>query len=124
VQNHTCSSEIGRNLREIQKIPPKPCATKWELICVSPGCLLFMWGVFPSFRYRISVAASQKNPISALWKWKKHFLWDEMKISLCGIPLHPKGHTRVRYGLVPTNYAMLMAESSSFNLEVMQPRTW
>jgi hypothetical protein len=28
VQNHTCSSEIGRNLREIQKIPPKPCATK------------------------------------------------------------------------------------------------
>jgi hypothetical protein len=23
VQNHPCSSEIGRNLREIQKIPPK-----------------------------------------------------------------------------------------------------
>jgi hypothetical protein len=23
VQNHPCSSEIGRNLRKIQKIPPK-----------------------------------------------------------------------------------------------------
>jgi hypothetical protein len=65
-----------------------------------------------------------KNLISALWKWKKHFLWDEMKIGLYGVPLHPKGHTCVRYGLVPTNYAMLMAESSSFNLEVMQPRKW
>jgi hypothetical protein len=83
-----------------------------------------MWGIFPSFRYRVSVAASQKNPISALWKWKKHFLWDEMKIGLYGVPLHPKGHARVQYGLVPTNYAMLMAESSSFNLEVVQPRKW
>jgi hypothetical protein len=46
-----------------------------------------------------------------------------MKIGLCGIPLNPKGHAHVRYGLVPTNYAMLMAESSPFNLEVMQPRT-
>jgi hypothetical protein len=38
--------------------------------------------------------------------------------------LHSKGHTRVWYGFVPTNYAMLMAESSSFIIEVMQPRTW
>jgi hypothetical protein len=45
------------------------------------------------------------------------------KIGLYGIPLHPKGHARVRYGLLPKNYAMLMAESSSFNLKVMQPRT-
>jgi hypothetical protein len=65
-----------------------------------------------------------KNPILALWKWKKHFLWDKKKIGLCGSLLHPKGHAYVRYGLVSTNYAMLMAESSSFNLEVMQPRTW
>jgi hypothetical protein len=79
-------------------------------------------GVFPSFPFCVSVAASQKKPVLALRKRKKHFLWDETKIVLCGIPLHPKGHTRVRYGLVPTNYAMLQAESSSFDLKVMQPR--
>jgi hypothetical protein len=82
-----------------------------------------MWGVFPSFQFRGSIAASQKNPISALRKWKKHFLWDETKIGLHGIPRHPKGHPRVRYGLVSTNYAMVMAKSSSFHLEVIQPRT-
>jgi hypothetical protein len=87
------------------------------------GGLLFMWGIFPSFRFRISVAASQKNPISVLRKWKRHFSWYETKISLHGVPLHLKGHARVRYILVLTNYAMLMAESSSFNLKVMQPRT-
>jgi hypothetical protein len=27
-----------------------------------PGGLLFMWGVFPSFRFRVLVAASQKKP--------------------------------------------------------------
>jgi hypothetical protein len=81
-----------------------------------------MWVVFPSFRFRVSIAASQKNPISALQKWKKHFLWDETKIGLCGVPRHPKGHARVRYGLVSTNYAMVMAESSSFHLEIIQPR--
>jgi hypothetical protein len=32
-----------------------------------------------------------------------------------------KGYARIRYGLVPINYAMLMAESSSFNLKAMQP---
>jgi hypothetical protein len=35
VQNHPASSEIGRNLRKIQNIPPKAAATKRELICVS-----------------------------------------------------------------------------------------
>jgi hypothetical protein len=52
-----------------------------------------------------------------------HFSWDEIKIGLHGVPRHPKGHARVRYGLVSTNYAMVMAKSSSFHLEVMQPRT-
>jgi hypothetical protein len=52
---------------------------------------------------------------------KKHFLWDETKIGLHGVPRHPKGHAHVRYGLVLTKYVMLMAESSSFHLEVMQP---
>jgi hypothetical protein len=37
------------------------------------GSLLFMWGVVPSFPFAVLVAASQKNPISALQKWKMHF---------------------------------------------------
>jgi hypothetical protein len=88
-----------------------------------PGGLLFMWGVFPIFRFRISVAASKKTRFRYSEKWKKHFSWYEMKIGLHGVARHPKGHARVRYGLILTNYAMLMAESSSFNLKVMQPRT-
>jgi hypothetical protein len=64
------------------------------------GGNLFMWDVFPSFRFRVSIAASQKNPISVLRKWKKHFLWDETKIGLCDVPCYPKGHACVRYGLV------------------------
>jgi hypothetical protein len=88
-----------------------------------PGGLLFMWGVFPSFRFHISVAASQKKPNFGTPKMKKHFSWYETIIGLHGVPRHPKGHARVRYGLVLTNYVMLMAESVSFNLKVMQPRT-
>jgi hypothetical protein len=83
-----------------------------------------MWVLFLSFRFRISVAASQKTLILALQKWKRHFLWDETKIGLRDVPRHPKGHIRVRYGLVHTNYAMVMVESSSFHIKVMQPRTW
>jgi hypothetical protein len=83
-----------------------------------------MWGVMPSFRFRVSIAASQKNLISALRKWKKHFSWEEMKIALRGIPCHPNAHARVRYGLIPTNYAMIGAKPSSLDLKVMQPRRW
>jgi hypothetical protein len=72
-----------------------------------------MCGIFSSFWFHVSVAASQKYPILALRKWKKHFSSVEMKIGLRGDTRHPDGHTRVRYGLVPTNYAMLKAESSS-----------
>jgi hypothetical protein len=82
-------------------------------------------GCFPSFWFRVSVAASpKKNLLRHPENGKKHFSWDETKIGLPGIPLYPKGNARVWYGLVSTNYAMLMAESSSFNLKVMQPRTW
>jgi hypothetical protein len=49
------------------------CRTKTRADMRIPGGLLFMWGVFPSFRFRILVAASQKNPISVLQKWQKHF---------------------------------------------------
>jgi hypothetical protein len=90
----------------------------------TPCGILFMWGVVPSFRFAISVAASQQNPISILQKWKTHFSWDETKIMLSGILCHPKGHAHVRYGLVSTNYAMIRAKPSSFNLKVMQPQTW
>jgi hypothetical protein len=41
-----------------------------------------MWGVVPIFQFRFLVAASQKNPILALRRWKKHFVWDETKIGL------------------------------------------
>jgi hypothetical protein len=54
-----------------------------------------MWGVVPNFPFAVSMAASQKNPILALRKWIMHFSWDKMKISLSGIPRHPKGHVRV-----------------------------
>jgi hypothetical protein len=48
---------------------------------------------------------------------------DETKISLCGIPHHPKGHARVQYGLILIDYAMIRAEHSSFDLKVMKPQT-
>jgi hypothetical protein len=70
-----------------------------------------MWGVVPSFSFAVLVAASQKNSILALQKWKTHFLWDEMKIGLRGVPRHPKVHMHVRYGLVSTNYAMIRAKA-------------
>jgi hypothetical protein len=122
VQNHTGSSEIGRNLHKIQKIPSKAAATKRELICVSQ-VVYYLCGVFPQLSISRFGSFFTKNPILILQKWKKHFLWYEMKIGLRGVPRHPKGHARVRYGLVLTNYAILMAESSSFKLKVMQPRT-
>jgi hypothetical protein len=78
----------------------------------------------PSFLFAVSVAASQKYPILALRKWKTHFSWDKMKIGLRGVPRHAKGRARVRYVLVSTNYAMIKAKPSSFDLKAMQPRTW
>jgi hypothetical protein len=57
----------------------------------------------PSLPLAVSVAASQKNPIFALQKYKTHFLWDKAKIGLRGVPRHPKGHAHVQYGLVQKN---------------------
>jgi hypothetical protein len=92
-------------------------------MCILGG-LLFMWGVVPSFRFAISVAASQENPILAPRKWKNHFSWDKMNIGLRGVPRHPKGHVCVLYGLVLTNYAMIRAKPSSLDLKTTQPRMW
>jgi hypothetical protein len=89
-------------------------------MCISDG-LLFMWGVVPNFPFAVSVAASQINPILALQKWKMHFSCDETKIGLHGIPCHPKVHVLVRYGLVSTNYAMIRAKPSLFDLKAIQP---
>jgi hypothetical protein len=47
-----------------------------------------------------------------------------MKIGLSGVPRHPKGHAHVRYGLVLTNYDMIRAKPSSFDIKAMQPRMW
>jgi hypothetical protein len=47
-----------------------------------------------------------------------------MKNALCGVPRHPKGHEHVQYGLISTNYVMIRAKPSSFDLKAMQPRTW
>jgi hypothetical protein len=80
-----------------------------------------MWGVVPSFRFCFLVAASQKNPISVFQKWKRHFLWDETKIGLRGIPIHPKGHAHVQSGFILTNYAMIRTKPSSFDLKAMKP---
>jgi hypothetical protein len=76
-----------------------------------------MWGLVINFPFAVSVAASQENTILALQKWKMHFLWDERKISHRGIPRHPKGHARVPYGLVSTNYFMIRAKANSFDLK-------
>jgi hypothetical protein len=80
-------------------------------MCISGG-LLFMRGVVPSIPSAILVAVSQKNSISAQQKWKMHFSLDETKIGLHGVPLHPKGHARVRYDLISTNYTMIKDKSS------------
>jgi hypothetical protein len=80
-----------------------------------------MRGAVPSFPLAISVDALQKIPILALKKMKMHFSWDKTKIGLCGVPRHHKGHACVRYGLVSTNYDMIWAKSSSFDLKAMQP---
>jgi hypothetical protein len=124
------------------KCKPTPVPAKSTIVCTKskiydegsrnkmrddmriPCGLLFMLSVVFNFRFRVSVAASQKQPVSALWKWKRHFPWDETEISLHGVCRHPMGHARIRYGLIPTNYAMIRAESSSFDLKVTQPRTW
>jgi hypothetical protein len=85
---------------------------------------IYVWCFSQLLISRFRSRFTKKNPISALRKWKKHFSSVETKISLRGDTRHPDGHARLRYGLVPTNYAMLRAESSSFNLKVVQPRTW
>jgi hypothetical protein len=41
-----------------------------------------------------------------------------------GVARHPKGYARVQYDLVPTNYAMIRAKPSLFDLKAIQPQTW
>jgi hypothetical protein len=95
VQTHPDSSEIGTSLRKIQNIPPKVASTKQELIYVSKVVYYLCGGVVASFQFHVLVAASQKNLILAVQKWKRHFSWDETKIGLHGVSRHPKGHACV-----------------------------
>jgi hypothetical protein len=86
--------------------------------------LLFMWGVLPSFRSRV-YSRFTKNSILALWKIEKALfvggnknqsLWHSLP-SQCprACPIWPHSDKL---------YAMIGAKPSSFDLKVMQPRTW
>jgi hypothetical protein len=79
VQNHTDSSKIGRNLRKIQKYLRRLPQQKGANMRILGG-LLFMCGVFPIFQFGVL---------------EQHFSWDEMEISLRGVPRHLKGHACV-----------------------------
>jgi hypothetical protein len=57
--------------------------------------ILFMWGVVPSFRFAVFVAASQKIRFRQFEKIKKHFSWDKTKIGFRSVPRYLKGHKRV-----------------------------
>jgi hypothetical protein len=123
VQNHPGSSEIGRTCTKFKKYLWRP-PQKNESWYAYPRWSIIYVGRFSQLSISRFGSCFIKNPISVLRKWKKQFSWYETKISLRGVLFHPKGHAHVWYGLVLTNYAMLMAESSPFNLKVMQPRTW
>jgi hypothetical protein len=92
-------------------------------MCILGG-LQFMWSIFPSFQFRVSVAASQKKPDFGTSKMEKALFMGRKKIGLRSIPHHPKGHARAQYGLILTNYAIVMAESRTFHLKVVQPQRW
>jgi hypothetical protein len=64
---------------------------------------------------------TKKKPDFDTPKMEKTLFWDEAKIGLRG---HSKDHTRVRYSLVPTNYTIIRAEPSLFDIKLMQPQTW
>jgi hypothetical protein len=53
---------------------------------------------------------------------EKALSWDETKIGLRGVPRHPKGHARVRYGIFFDKLCHDQAEPSSFDLKLMQPQ--
>jgi hypothetical protein len=83
------SDKIGRILRKIQKIHPKGCTIKWELICESQMVYYLYGALCPA----VSVGASQKNPISVLQKWKTHFLWNETKSASLAFLAIPRATT-------------------------------
>jgi hypothetical protein len=123
-------------------VQPTPVPAKLAGACAKSNIYLWRvpqqnesWYVYPRWSIiyvgycaRLSIlrfgSRFTKNPVSALQKWKKALFMGWNEISLHGIPRHPKGHARVQYGLVATNYGMIRAEPSSFDLKVMQPRMW
>jgi hypothetical protein len=78
VQTHPGSNEsVGAC--ENPKYTSTGCRNEMRAYMRIPGGLPFIWGVVPSFQFNFLLAASQKNPISALQKWKKHFAWTKQK---------------------------------------------
>jgi hypothetical protein len=61
VQNHPGSTKIGKELAQILKYTSEGCRNETRPHIRIPGGLVFLWGVFPSFWFRVSMAASQKT---------------------------------------------------------------
>jgi hypothetical protein len=69
------------------------------------------------------VDASQKNPF--LHKENEKWIFCAMKIKTSQINIfcHPKMHTCAQYGVVLTNYAVVVAITISFGLKAMEVHT-
>jgi hypothetical protein len=61
VQNHSGSSKNRQKFAQNSKITPKGCRNETRAHMCIPCGLIFMCGVFPSFWFHVSVAASQKT---------------------------------------------------------------
>ena len=61
------------------------------------------------YTFTVSVDASQNNSVSTQKKWKIGFLLKENPKPLIQHYSTSKIHECVKYGLIPTNYAMLKA---------------
>jgi hypothetical protein len=86
--------------------------------------IIHVWCSFQLSISRFGSRFTKKPNFGTLKIEKKHFSWEEIKIGLRGIPCHPNGHARVRYGLILINYAMIGAKPNSFDLKVMLSQTW
>jgi hypothetical protein len=52
-----------------------------------------------------------------------NFLCNKIKTSQINIVCHPKIHTCAQYGVILTNYAVVVAITSSFDLKTVELRT-
>ena len=106
VQIRLTSSEIDSNLYEMFEIPKYVFTFKPRVICTYKVVYYFLSLWMFLFRGAILVSASQKKPVLTLIKWKMGFLFNENPK-----PRSQHYHTTkiqqcVKYGLIPTNFAM------------------